>query len=1080
MLRVEPTPDALETLPALDPRVIGNTVHAVLEQIGQRAGAPRRAALDRVVSDRPVDTAWPDEAELRAILASVTAEIARAEGITLPGFARALAEVAQPYLEAVRARDWERNGAAVPLLGVEVEGSCRSSTDARPVAVPRGSRRPPGRNRSTDRLQGGPALLGSQDGVETHRTLPGRGSRGTATPARRVRAGFGREPGRGRFVFAKPGGEEEMAVAAVSSDQSEFREAFDAATGAALRAWDLGSFFPRVMDADGREEPRSCAYCSVAEACNRHDSGMLARLVDWALPRAEDDSRSAGDCDAERALSAAWALGRRTERRVTAVSSGAAIEAARAEDASARRAAQQLFDRPLLLEAGAGTGKTATLVARAIAWCMGPGWERHSEAGEPDAIAARVLARVVAITFTEAAAAEMAERVAGALASIERGALPPGVDAALLERYPDRPRRARALIGALDRLTVQTIHAWCRRLLAEFPVEAGLHPGFDVDADGALRERVVREVLESRLGSAYTGEGDRAFLELAAEGIGPPEIESALRTLAEEAVPAGAFDAEPLSAERIRDAVDDGIALLATWTEAEGGRIAALSRARRSAETARRLARAFDTMRAADDVSPDGIAELCNQIGEIYDSRTDERLRAWAGDRLTSAEHQALGTLHSSFVEHSRALRSWLRHFTSLRPRLLALARRVVGPLHAEVERQMRARGGVSFNHLLSEARTLVLEHASVARRIRRAIDQLLVDEFQDTDRAQCDLVARVALDGEREERPGLFVVGDPKQSIYGWRSADLAAYDGFVDRLLAEGGEVHSLSVNFRSVPAVLDEVDRVMHNAMSERRGVQPRFVPLVACEGRETDPGFGGGAFAPVEHWVTWRSSPDGGLDPQTRMREAARTEAQALARDLRALHDARGVEWGAIAILFRSRADLDTYLGALRHAGIPYAVEGDRGFYQRREIIEAAALVRCVLDPNDQLSLITWLRSATVGVPDCAWIPLWDRELPALVARVREPDDDGIETVREVIAGVADPARRRSGPRADRRMGAEPGLCAARAGPRSAPRSARTPATCSSRRLRALTLIEATEAARYQVPTGWPTSIASFGS
>jgi len=114
-------------------------------------------------------------------------------------------------------------------------------------------------------------------------------------------------------------------------------------------------------------------------------------------------------------------------------------EALRHEDAAARALAQREFGRPLVVEAGAGTGKTATLVARIVAWCVGPGWQRAREAlavdgreGDASRIAARVLGRVVAITFTEAAASEMATRVEEALAALERGDAVRGVDAQAL------------------------------------------------------------------------------------------------------------------------------------------------------------------------------------------------------------------------------------------------------------------------------------------------------------------------------------------------------------------------------------------------------------------------------------------------------------------------------------------------------------------------------------------------------------------------------------------------------------------------------------------------------------------------
>ena len=106
-------------------------------------------------------------------------------------------------------------------------------------------------------------------------------------------------------------------------------------------------------------------------------------------------------------------------------------------DAEARRLAQTEFSTPLVIEAGAGTGKTALLVARVVAWCVGPGWARHEDRNEPEASARKVLERVVAITFTEAAAAEMAERVAQAFSDLAVGTVPVGVDRSLLDVEDD-------------------------------------------------------------------------------------------------------------------------------------------------------------------------------------------------------------------------------------------------------------------------------------------------------------------------------------------------------------------------------------------------------------------------------------------------------------------------------------------------------------------------------------------------------------------------------------------------------------------------------------------------------------------
>ena len=173
--------------------------------------------------------------------------------------------------------------------------------------------------------------------------------------------------------------------------------------------------------------------------------------------------------------------------------------------AGARTLAQREFERPVVVEAGAGTGKTTALVARVLAWSFGPGWDRAkalaastTEGARDDRIAAQVLRGVVAITFTEKAAAEMSERIGDALLEVERGNRLDGwrIPYPTL-RADELCERARALRGSLDHLVVQTIHAYCRRLLVENSLDARLHPNLEIDADGRLQEQAVRSAMEA-------------------------------------------------------------------------------------------------------------------------------------------------------------------------------------------------------------------------------------------------------------------------------------------------------------------------------------------------------------------------------------------------------------------------------------------------------------------------------------------------------------------------------------------------------------------------------------------------------
>lgn len=746
----------------------------------------------------------------------------------------------------------------------------------------------------------------------------------------------------------------------------------------------------------------------------------------------------------------------------------------RIPDDAARQRAQREFRIPLVLEAGAGTGKTATLVARILAWTLGPGWERAEQAlGErtleepplPVRVAARVLSRVVAITFTEAAAAEMAERVEQALREVARGEVPDTVDETALPESELRSVRGRALLGALDHLIVQTIHAYCRRLLAAHPLDAGLHPRLEIDAEGRARARVVREVVERRLGAAYRASDASTELALAARGFGPHELELELTALLDRDVTSQMLGDDPLSPARVHAECERLRATCDELYAVAGAQLHAVQRGAKAAEVARAVEQTRDRL-AAPPADRAELEDLLEELRACWNDSHIGRLRKWAKHDFSRSEREALGDRAEGLGALAGALAAPLEQWVQLDVGCFDAARAVLRALLAEAEESMRREGFVSFSRLLSAAAALVRGDAGVAHRVRRQIDQLLVDEFQDTDRAQCEIVGALALAGPAEERPGLFLVGDPKQSIYGWRSADLAAYEEFVARVCAAGGGVERLTVNFRSVPAILDEVERVVEPVMVGETGLQPEFQPLVpspqnaAAKGPEDD------SFATVEYWHAIERA-DGALR-ETTAREATQLEARTLAADLSRLHQTHDVPWSEIGLLFRSRGDWEIYLGALREAGVPFAVEGDRSYFRRREVIEAAAAVRCALDPNDHLALLTLLRSGAVGVPDAALLPLWRRELPARFGALCAPDPAALEELGALLDAVVSELPD-DVPGLERVAGWEiNALAAAEAIAALRQSFARDPADVFVERLRTSLLLEVSEAARFLGP------------
>lgn len=685
-------------------------------------------------------------------------------------------------------------------------------------------------------------------------------------------------------------------------------------------------------------------------------------------------------------------------------------------DRTTRLVAQREFRRPLVVRAGAGTGKTTLLVARIVAWSVGPGWEaalsaetdrlaatQPSVAPDSDRVAVRVLEGIVAITFTEAAASEMATKVARAYSTLAAGNLPLGVEVeALTTDLETAARRAAALLVALDRLVVGTIHSFCKRLLSRHPFEAGVHPAMVVDPEGEILGEVIHETLSGALGEGFSGAGDPDLLALAAAGYGPEQLGECVDTLARQGVTSDDLAVDPFGPDaiarlwrRCREAVE-------AFLSAGGHRLCATTRGTVAVEV---LAMLQDTLTELK-VQPANLEHLETRLGRIREVWASDRLtnlRAWQRKGFSKAESTALGDAEAAVRQTLPGLAATIDLLVRLEPVLLSHARRVVLRLRQSVEVEMTRRGALLFEDLLRLARDLVEQHPEVAAAEREGTAQILVDEFQDTDAMQCAVLRSLVLQGPEAGRPGLFLVGDPQQSIYGWRGADLAEFEGFVGDVLAAGGLQHNLVVNRRSVPAILAEVTRVVEPIMQRAPGLQPAFEPLTVDPARASDPGFVAGSHAPVEIIVDWGY--EGGEPKELALSEATRLEADAFAAAMRSLHDEQRTAWKDIALLLRASGDMDEYIRALREAGVPYVVERDRSYFRRREVVEAAALVRAVLDPTDHLALVTVLRSPLAGVPDAALVPLWSHGLPRLCTDLSGPNDPALVQACAALGKVA---------------------------------------------------------------------------
>jgi len=294
---------------------------------------------------------------------------------------------------------------------------------------------------------------------------------------------------------------------------------------------------------------------------------------------------------------------------------------------------------------------------------------------------------------------------------------------------------------------------------------------------------------------------------------------------------------------------------------------------------------------------------------------------------------------------------------------------RIFLPLIRSIRASFSARGWLSFDGLLARARQLLWNHRAIRERVKLDYHAVLVDEFQDTDPVQYDIILAVS------ERAGshatvwrdialdpgkLFIVGDPKQSIYAFRRADIEAFDRVIEKIATDGGLVNTLTTNFRSDAAVLTSVNDVFDRLFERRPLIQPANVRLEAHPQRppaRTDAGVRFRIVAPKEGGDAFDAE------------DAARAEGETLACWLKDEFETHPqLQARHVALLFRRLTQADAYLDALRRHDIPYVIEGEKHLYRRQEVIDLVNVLRVLDHPHDRLALAGVLRSSLGGCTD----------------------------------------------------------------------------------------------------------------
>jgi len=569
--------------------------------------------------------------------------------------------------------------------------------------------------------------------------------------------------------------------------------------------------------------------------------------------------------------------------------------------------------RNVVIEAGAGTGKTTAIVAEVLRILL----------GETDVAPEKI----VLVTFTEKAAGEIADRIHDALREIESGegdiAWPAGSPHPLFEADAAARARCERQLARIDSLRSQTIHSFCQSLLRQFPIEAGLDPQFTI-VEGFERALLHGEIYDAWVDHETRVAPDEALLReweiLAGNGVYLFQIREAVLRLVGR-----------------RDLIDDVTYDAGTVTEFESRLLDAIDTICDCGDDASRITQ---YLRATTPPKRGaGVDDWIEYLAPIaHDVRTAKlKPRAAANDamRVLRWSESAGKSAYDRLVSHRAAAA------------IIALTRRFLRFLDDE----KRTRGVVDFDDLLLRT-AAVLENENVLDRVRAQFDYIFVDEFQDTDRTQARILDLLGRDRSGPFVPGkMIVVGDPKQSIYGFRRADPETFDRFTRAMLASGSEHRLLRDHYRSDKPLLDAVNAIFSFVFRDEEHdpnvFRPPYHDLIAAKTGESG-----------EPRITLLR----GADPDAPSRSLA--EGEQVAEWIAS----RGGDLRQYAILFRRSKYFDDYLDALDRYHIPYVLPPTRLFLDRPAAVDLVSVLRAIAYPFDRGAAISAARSPYFALTD----------------------------------------------------------------------------------------------------------------
>ena len=627
-------------------------------------------------------------------------------------------------------------------------------------------------------------------------------------------------------------------------------------------------------------------------------------------------------------------------------------------DSLTRKAAISEQDTNIVVVAGAGTGKTTLLVNRILHMLLGH--KRFQDVDSP-------ILRIAAMTFTEKAASDIKIKLMDELekivAVINENIF--GEEKSKVENFlgyirdiykiktSEIERRAKKSLEDMDKALIGTIHSFAAYILRLYPIESGVAPGFIVDDGDVFDELFDKEWtkwLDKELN--LTAPNANAW-KIILSRLDLQSLKELTRTLSGFHIPSDSF----ASINNIKSSVQSFIEPL------------------------------------LDKISE--TASLCNNSNNNLLKQLLE-----LSNTLNAVKKQGISCLHNLEYDleknPSSAETGWVKGFETAKrlvkdcytllkklktvdEEFIKKILNLIIPFTESFRQIYLSKGYVSFDGLLTLTRDLLKnkEFLYIREKLKKEFKAILVDEFQDTDPIQYEIVLFLSeVSGKYSqdahnitlEKGKLFIVGDPKQSIYAFRRADIEAYEYVVERILGSN-EAFKLQENFRSHSGIVDVINNLFDGRIiAEQPGLQPQYIPIFTSRHKNI-------SFQKVE--IVFVCDKD---STELKADEAREAEAEWIARwikknvDNETIFDkltekgTRKLKYRDVAILLRAFTQVRPYVEALKRYGIPYIIEGEKYFYTTLEILDFINLLRIIENPYDTIALVGILRSPFVGLTD----------------------------------------------------------------------------------------------------------------